>query len=968
MKQWLVGLFCLCLLWHCQVLHGQTVPSFIFSNVTINSTTAIYAVAQDSTGIIWLGTDRGLYSYDGYHCYAQFAPHSMANTRINAICRAGRRLLLGTDGGLLSYDLHSGQYAFVGSKHFTGIRALSLQGDTLLYIGHQRGLATLSLRRGTFTAPLLAGRTVYALEPTPQGLLIGTLSGLWRYSSRRLTAVALRQDPQPLVNAICYDSRRRCAWIGTEGQLCQLAGNRLTTVSALTGNSIKTLVLSPRGQLFAGTDNGLFILEGTRVTHVVHDASNPQSLQNNIVWNLFPDRSGNLWLSTDNGFSMLAGSTFHDLQSIDRLTGEAFGNSLHALLRDSRGDLWMGGSNGLIHHSATTVVWYRQNNPQHPIAHNRVRKIYEDRDGDVWIATDHGINYFDRRSGQLRNIIVREPSGRYTSTWAYDILEDRQRRMWISAYNGGIFIVKKQRLLQGAPLLMADHHLDDRPGALSGIHVGQLVADHAGRIWARADGGRLNIIDPQSLRVSHPEGDQPYACLVADRRGRIWTVTAGAIVCYAGPAAAPQTFHIPGYDDYSGIQELCAVGDEVWAVADKTLHRITTAGTVVNYLVPGIEAISAKATADGRYLLIGGNDGLLTLRTDAFTTMPPAAISLSEVLVNGRLYLPTKGRARFLDAITLRHDENNISFELTDLPYRNHPSEVYYYRLEGSDSEWRFLQTNDWSISYNGLPYGHYRLVVATLDAAGEPTKELYSLRVVILPPWYLSPWAKLVYALFVIGLIVLGMKFYITRQRLHQEQRDKADLLAQFRQRSQFYASLASSLRQSLQQMLTGRVEQGARDMDLLIRQHLEFGEEAVTPAPIAPVSPASPESPAAPASPVAPAAPTSPADQRLLTDINRAIDDHIMDSDLNVTRLQELVGMGSKQLYRKLKTLTGHTPVDYIRTRRLQKAALLLREGRFSVAEVMYNVGFSKPGYFSKCFQQAYGMTPKEYSQATV
>ena len=105
------------------------------------------------------------------------------------------------------------------------------------------------------------------------------------------------------------------------------------------------------------------------------------------------------------------------------------------------------------------------------------------------------------------------------------------------------------------------------------------------------------------------------------------------------------------------------------------------------------------------------------------------------------------------------------------------------------------------------------------------------------------------------------------------------------------------------------------------------------------------------------------SEADRHLLDEINRAIEEHMIDSDFNVTMLQEVMSMGNKQLYRKVKALTGSTPVEYIRDLRMHKAAKLLSAGKFSVSEVMYTVGFSNSSYFSKCFSKAFGMTPTEY-----
>lgn len=106
---------------------------------------------------------------------------------------------------------------------------------------------------------------------------------------------------------------------------------------------------------------------------------------------------------------------------------------------------------------------------------------------------------------------------------------------------------------------------------------------------------------------------------------------------------------------------------------------------------------------------------------------------------------------------------------------------------------------------------------------------------------------------------------------------------------------------------------------------------------------------------------------DERLLREITIAIERNLVDSDFNVTKLQETTGFGQKLLYRKIKQLTGVSPVEYIRNIRMEKAGLLLREGKFSVSEVMYMVGFTKSGYFSKCFQEAFGMTPSAYIRNT-
>ena len=105
---------------------------------------------------------------------------------------------------------------------------------------------------------------------------------------------------------------------------------------------------------------------------------------------------------------------------------------------------------------------------------------------------------------------------------------------------------------------------------------------------------------------------------------------------------------------------------------------------------------------------------------------------------------------------------------------------------------------------------------------------------------------------------------------------------------------------------------------------------------------------------------------DERFLKKVTSLIEEHLDDADLSVTRLCELGEFSEKQLYRKIKQLTGLSPVEYIRSIRLKKAALLLQSGNFTVSEVMYSVGFSNASYFTRVFVTAYKMTPSDYMKS--
>ena len=86
--------------------------------------------------------------------------------------------------------------------------------------------------------------------------------------------------------------------------------------------------------------------------------------------------------------------------------------------------------------------------------------------------------------------------------------------------------------------------------------------------------------------------------------------------------------------------------------------------------------------------------------------------------------------------------------------------------------------------------------------------------------------------------------------------------------------------------------------------------------------------------------------------------------DSDYNVEKLSAEIGMSRGHLYRKVKELTGFSPVEFLRNYRLKRAAEILKQKSMTVSEACYATGFSSPAYFTKCFREYFNMTPTEYA----
>lgn len=102
---------------------------------------------------------------------------------------------------------------------------------------------------------------------------------------------------------------------------------------------------------------------------------------------------------------------------------------------------------------------------------------------------------------------------------------------------------------------------------------------------------------------------------------------------------------------------------------------------------------------------------------------------------------------------------------------------------------------------------------------------------------------------------------------------------------------------------------------------------------------------------------------DEKLMNEVMKYLDENLTDTQLSVEALSRHVGMSRSSLYSKLLELTGQTPVEYIRSVKLERAALLLEKSDMNIAQIAYSVGFATPNYFAKSFKAKFNMLPSEY-----
>ncbi|GAK60634.1 hypothetical protein U27_00531 [Candidatus Vecturithrix granuli] len=396
----------------------------------------------DQTGTLWVSTAGGLNRYhaasDDFTRYAHDPqnPHSLSNNTAFKICEdQQQRLWIGTKGidagGLNMFDPQSQQfvsYAYdpnnPSSISHNDIRDVFIDRSGVLWIGTRGGgVNKLDLKPKKFHS--------VTRNPNAPNTLHGAL------------VFALAED---------VDGNH---WIGTDGGGLNKHDVRSgvfsyydSTNSGISKDSVLAIQPDSDGRLWLGTKGeGLNHFDPQTEQFVVYkqDPNNPNSLSNDQVYSLLQDREGRLWVGTDNGLNLFhpEDQTFTrflpDKQNPNSLSYKA----ILSLMQARDGAIWIGTWGGGVNRleftevsgvrEAQFTVYRRDLNNPNSLSNDEVTALLEDRNGDVWIGTNGGLNKFDPRTHTFTHYF--QADGLPNSEIA-GLLEDHAGMIWISTIAG----------------------------------------------------------------------------------------------------------------------------------------------------------------------------------------------------------------------------------------------------------------------------------------------------------------------------------------------------------------------------------------------------------------------------------------------------------------------------------------------------------------------------------------------------
>ncbi|GHU98445.1 hybrid sensor histidine kinase/response regulator [Bacteroidia bacterium] len=763
----------------------------------------VTSVTQDRYGFIWIATYNGLHRYDGYNCrvfrHDPQDPASIGDNRILLVfLDSSLRLWAATEGGGLSlYDHYMENFTNFGigsSPSDNNIYSICENGDGSFWLGTANGLYLASYdgkRKLSAKRMDRNGFTPANIRKVSQNgygdLFIGTMHGTWvlprleegGWSEYRF----MDHAGQHQVNFI-EPGERDVMWIGTAGGLF-LWGNNGNGMSEIRWHgksfrNVRSVLRLDSGRFILATENdGLFELRrdgtGFAVTPMIFD--DDQFIYNAIVRNLFLDDMQNLWIGTGNsgvGVVNLHAKRFYRA-FYSRNDGGSF---VRTFLRDHNDRLWLytrqrglevfslGGSvsslrrlagppvrsevTGLAEDRAHNV-WLCTDKELYRVAAGRpaseavdmlslpgfpaeirddgsMRSLDEDVFGNIWVGCCNGILHISSPGSRQPKFIFL-PEFRLSNVDAGYVNVYCQKdkcRIWICSRDFGLFMLDADA--HGNVLADNRFHAAGPEGQqLTSNHVWSVVKGRDGTVWVGTDSG-LNSIrfdndgkpSVQSYRGVERLDNDKILGILEDLSGEIWLNTSIGLVRFNPSDSSVKTYYSSDGLSSNGLTERIFMD---------------TDGTIWLGTINGITYFRPEEITDNPY-----TPKTAINRLSIFNREVAVGQKVGANVILDRSIFETR-------EITLRHNQNNFTFEFVGLHFNDPARNLYAHKLEGYDRDWVLSNGGNRTASYNNLPAGKYRFMVKAANSDGVWSREASSIAVIVKASPWAAWWAYLVYA-----------------------------------------------------------------------------------------------------------------------------------------------------------------------------------------------------------------------------
>lgn len=783
------------------------------------------ALVQDAQGFLWIGTQHGLYRYDGQVVESYRADptdaSSLSSDWISSLMLDRRgQIWVGTRyGGLNVFDPATERFSRIAIPRSQGI----VQQVEISALYQDKNL---QIWVGTFGAGLYR----------------------WQAESQQLELVQLptaaREIDGLFINSLLLDNEGYL-WVGTGSAPLRNRGQnkggalrwhpqrldkQLFSVdnSALKVAAVTTIKMDATGQVWLTSYGGglLKYLQSSQKLQMV--TQQPALLKNGLLTDLWFGEDGGLWVSSyDHGLWYLPGADqpWQRFRANPIVGHQIQSNNLTGLWLDNQRTLWIKSPAGIYGLSA--IAQKVRNLPVDPnnpalLAHNDVfgmslksgqsywlanrdagvaeadlitatvkrwpirlaqpqakmptlvRQVLQDHRGTVWIGTDSGLFQLDQATGLWHSFMLTEAQVQPHIGVLY---QDTLNRLWVGTRGEGLF------LLEGATKKQFRQDFASDVGLASDT-ISTLQADEHNDLWiGYADQGISRLDLPTGKVQSWREGTNSAAGLrfngiqlIYPEGGELW-VRAGN-VNHRVLRSKDDPKKIEGFKAYVGGEDadvyLRKAPNFLWLYRSQLQnHDLVQFNEAHGFQVT--TWIGAWLVTKDGLQLRGGNQGLDYYYPAKFLQQPePLVVRLTGFNVFNKRVRPAQDQKSMLQRaigyasdVRLNYEQDMFTLQFSALDFVQPGQTRYRYRLSGFDRDWIETDASSRQATYTRLAPGDYQFeVMARRPGQSWPADGATQVLIKILPPWWLTWWAKLAAILLTFGAIWAFLHFRLRNER----------------------------------------------------------------------------------------------------------------------------------------------------------------------------------------------------------
>ncbi|MDR0895243.1 MAG: helix-turn-helix domain-containing protein [Prevotellaceae bacterium] len=913
----------------------QTIPTL--QQLPVN---AIHRIFQDSEGYIWYGTVNGLCRDDGYHIYVFrsdiHTPGLLSNNLVNCIAEDKE--------GKIWFGTYKGGYVI-----------------------DKRDYHITPLDSGR-----LGGKMIHLIYVTDDGSVWVSVTGeLLRYRANMTLdkCFTLRNDNgrETFAGGLCQGRNGELIMARRDGVMCRLD----TVTDEFIPFPTQGIKVDYFGNLIQDDTEDYYWVSNWGAGIVRFDPRAPQDSMyiyqplplniegqpNNIVIHMQQDNGpGYLWATASDNLIAFRKDSLGMLHQVDiSYLLPASNQMLNEIIEDRQGNLWVSAFD-----QSSFIVRFTQDSSHGyalPAIHQRTKgkaaimSLVDSGDHIFWISQERtGVCLYDLQNDKLVSYSDFTGTRHLPLNLVKEMTVSRQvpHGVWIAHEYGQSAILlgrsgmtphfyrrvsvgnrendavrvlyedDKKQLWIGTSLGLYryDYPTDSLTAVCDTLgYVSGITQAANGALWVCTGDKGIYRISPDENQIDTFPFTHIFSSLTLTTDGTLWlgSEEGGLYAFY------PHTGELKDFSsacDLNGDQVNGVIADifnHIWISTNQKIIEFNPRNnlfyayqtTDANMLLWRIIPTAATTGLDGK-LYFGGIPGIFSITPSNRLESEGEAIRTHITNVsasNKSILLDGKHGNNSTASVILHPDDRNILIEFSSLNPVYAGKTRYAYQLEGIDTHWEYTHPGSNTAFYNQLPKGKYRFKVKATDANGLWSNVVTTLVIHRLPAFYETWWACFIYALLTLGILLYAIYAYVKRV-----ERKNTELWS---------------------------------DSKEMVEMHRYLQTEITTPA-------------------------YESFDKLLLEKVTKSIEENLSEPQFGVNELAQNMNMSRSTLTRKLKTITGQTPLDLIRHVKMQHAKLLLQDKQRNISEVSITLGYFNRKHFTQCFKDEFGITPSEYRKS--